>query len=388
MVIKAPKAKSAGDCERLEQLPNIGPSLAADLRRIGIQRPADLRGQDAYALYRAPVRGDRPAPGSLRARHLHGRDRLHARRRRRAVVEVHGAAQGDLRRALSRLARRAAPASRRGWKLTGSNRPVRGFRGRGAIQQSTGRQLPAPSSSHAMFRALFSRSRLRDTAEPASRRLGASRRRDAAAAGVSGRPWTSRLGEWLGASGWRVSRADLPSASAGRWRVDALAEARLDFAEALIDVRSTGAAAAIERIAVTRSLHELWHLRGEVFDAVSLRHDQAEASRRLAVLDRHFATPPRRSGATARTPRRRPASADAAAAAAACCSAPRKSFLPSSTPLWRRSAYVVVTWKKKFGSAKCFRYASPLIVIGPARRGTEISFASLPTIFAAGTDFR
>src|SRR3954451_10533841 len=52
MVIKAPKAKSAADCERLEQLPHIGPSLAADLRRIGIEQPADLRGQDAYALGR------------------------------------------------------------------------------------------------------------------------------------------------------------------------------------------------------------------------------------------------------------------------------------------------------------------------------------------------
>jgi hypothetical protein len=52
MVIKAPKAKSAADCDRLEQLPNIGPALAADLRRIGIHHPADLRGQDAYALYR------------------------------------------------------------------------------------------------------------------------------------------------------------------------------------------------------------------------------------------------------------------------------------------------------------------------------------------------
>ena len=52
MVIKAPKANSADACERLEQLPNIGPALAADLRRIGIERPADLRGQDAYALYR------------------------------------------------------------------------------------------------------------------------------------------------------------------------------------------------------------------------------------------------------------------------------------------------------------------------------------------------
>ena len=52
MVIKAPKAKSADECERLEQLPNIGPSLAASLRRIGVQHPADLRDQDAYALYR------------------------------------------------------------------------------------------------------------------------------------------------------------------------------------------------------------------------------------------------------------------------------------------------------------------------------------------------
>src|SRR3954451_16073740 len=52
MVIKAPKAKTADQCERLEQLPNVGPALAADLRRIGIARPADLRGQDAYALYR------------------------------------------------------------------------------------------------------------------------------------------------------------------------------------------------------------------------------------------------------------------------------------------------------------------------------------------------
>jgi len=52
MVIKAPKAKSADECQHLEQLPNIGPSLAASLRRIGVQHPADLRDQDAYALYR------------------------------------------------------------------------------------------------------------------------------------------------------------------------------------------------------------------------------------------------------------------------------------------------------------------------------------------------
>lgn len=51
-VIKSPKAASAAECTVLEQLPNVGPALAADLRRIGIGTPAALRGEDAYALYR------------------------------------------------------------------------------------------------------------------------------------------------------------------------------------------------------------------------------------------------------------------------------------------------------------------------------------------------
>lgn len=49
--IKSPKAASAAQCQTLEQLPNIGPSLAADLRRIGIEHPVDLHGQDAFVLY-------------------------------------------------------------------------------------------------------------------------------------------------------------------------------------------------------------------------------------------------------------------------------------------------------------------------------------------------
>jgi hypothetical protein len=52
MVIKSPKAETAADCRTLEQLPNIGPTLAANLRLIGIHEPADLRGKDAYVLYR------------------------------------------------------------------------------------------------------------------------------------------------------------------------------------------------------------------------------------------------------------------------------------------------------------------------------------------------
>lgn len=55
-VMKSPKARSAAECERLEQLPNVGPALAADLRLIGIAHPRELAGRDALGLYRALCR--------------------------------------------------------------------------------------------------------------------------------------------------------------------------------------------------------------------------------------------------------------------------------------------------------------------------------------------
>jgi hypothetical protein len=48
-----PKASCAAEAQRLEQLPNIGPSLAADLRLIGIQHPAELARHDAFELYQS-----------------------------------------------------------------------------------------------------------------------------------------------------------------------------------------------------------------------------------------------------------------------------------------------------------------------------------------------
>ena len=64
MVIKTPKATSADTCVALEQLPNVGPAFAADLRLIGVTSPADLRGEDAFALYRrlCEVTGQRHDP--------------------------------------------------------------------------------------------------------------------------------------------------------------------------------------------------------------------------------------------------------------------------------------------------------------------------------------
>ncbi len=45
------KAKSNSEAEHLEQVPNIGRAIADDLRLIGVQRPAELSGQDPYVLY-------------------------------------------------------------------------------------------------------------------------------------------------------------------------------------------------------------------------------------------------------------------------------------------------------------------------------------------------
>ncbi len=50
---KPAKGRVAAECEQLEQLPNIGPSIAADLRSLGIQHPRDLTSRDPFAIYQA-----------------------------------------------------------------------------------------------------------------------------------------------------------------------------------------------------------------------------------------------------------------------------------------------------------------------------------------------
>lgn len=116
------------------------------------------------------------------------------------------------------------------------------------------------------------------------------------------RAWSSRIGRWLGASAWFVAGTESLPALGQRHRIAALASARLDFAEALFDVRTLESASLLDRIAVIRSLHELWHLRGEVFGHVSRRHGQATADDRLAELDAHFPKRMRRAGFAARAP--------------------------------------------------------------------------------------
>ncbi len=44
-------AKGVRQIARLEDIPNVGPAVAADLRRLGITTPAELPGRDPYAMY-------------------------------------------------------------------------------------------------------------------------------------------------------------------------------------------------------------------------------------------------------------------------------------------------------------------------------------------------
>ena len=71
---------------------------------------------------------------------------------------------------------------------------------------------------------------------------------------------------------------------------------RFEFMRALDDVPGRHAAHVATQIDRATSMHELWHLRLDIFNLVSCHHDQAEADERLARLNRHFPTRAPRSG--------------------------------------------------------------------------------------------
>ena len=69
---------------------------------------------------------------------------------------------------------------------------------------------------------------------------------------------------------------------------DRLARVRDEFCQTIADIGGPDAEDLIIRMRDARSLHELWYLRADVFNLVSLYHRQDEANRRLARLNRHF----------------------------------------------------------------------------------------------------
>jgi hypothetical protein len=100
--------------------------------------------------------------------------------------------------------------------------------------------------------------------------------------------WARGLREWL-AAGWQASAAaplvELGAASPG---ATPLWEVRLEFVECLDDVGGRTVDDLAERLRRARSMRDLWHLREEVFSAISCHHDESEAHRRLARLNHHF----------------------------------------------------------------------------------------------------
>jgi hypothetical protein len=131
-----------------------------------------------------------------------------------------------------------------------------------------------------------------------SRQAGAPPRRIEScppAAGPSPAGWSARLLDWLG-QGWNTgddTQNGVFAAPAQRNRLESI---RIEFAACLDDVPTHRAADLRYRIARTRSLYELWHMRTEVFVLVSRHTDETQATSRLSRLNRHFPARAPRSG--------------------------------------------------------------------------------------------
>jgi hypothetical protein len=67
-----------------------------------------------------------------------------------------------------------------------------------------------------------------------------------------------------------------------------LVAARIEMGDTLIDLNADKTRDLQGRVRRALSLRELWHLRPEVFNVISMERDQSEAERRLASINRHF----------------------------------------------------------------------------------------------------
>jgi hypothetical protein len=114
-------------------------------------------------------------------------------------------------------------------------------------------------------------------------------------------PWRLRLTAWLasGVGDFSASTLFHDSKPAMQSR-SALSAAQNAFRKALRDIAPADAQTCLTHIRAARSLHEMWHLRAEVFSLVSRHRDQIEADRRLDSIDRHFPSRVRRTAAASK----------------------------------------------------------------------------------------
>ena len=109
--------------------------------------------------------------------------------------------------------------------------------------------------------------------------------------------WPGHWREWLtGLPDSRTPAESQTSARSARGQTTLFANVRREFIDALDDVPGRLTDDTIVQIDRARSMRDLWHLRLDVFNLVSCHHNQAEADRRLARLNRHFQTRSPRSG--------------------------------------------------------------------------------------------
>lgn len=117
-------------------------------------------------------------------------------------------------------------------------------------------------------------------------------------------PWRRRFAAWLhsGMSDGSVSTAFGVWSPPPPRQATALSEARAAFRDALEDLATPEIGITLEHVRCARSLHELWHLRAEVFNLIACLRSQREADLRLAVVDLHFSSRTRRQARSARDP--------------------------------------------------------------------------------------
>lgn len=58
------KAKSAKEVKKFQDIPNVGPAMERDFLALGLKSPTDLKGKDAFTLYKkmCKVSGTRQDP--------------------------------------------------------------------------------------------------------------------------------------------------------------------------------------------------------------------------------------------------------------------------------------------------------------------------------------
>ena len=110
--------------------------------------------------------------------------------------------------------------------------------------------------------------------------------------------WRRQLVAWLSSGlGERSASTSFDDWNPAAHHSTELVDARLAFRTALEGIVTPPARICLDHIRAARSLHELWHLRAEVFSLVSRHHSQREADCRLGLVDRHFPSRTRRGAA-------------------------------------------------------------------------------------------